>query len=79
MAPAALPVGVEYLQVSLERTGTRVRLWPATGFTLVQLLILEGFGGSLFLISLCFSQLCMSVLHLGGSAYIYVAICGHCV
>lgn len=43
------PVGVEYLQVSLERTGTRVCLRPATGFMLVQLLIhLEGFGGSLF-------------------------------
>lgn len=49
------PVGVEYLQVSLERTGTRVRLWPATGFTLVQLLIyLEGFGGSVFLNFLVF-------------------------
>lgn len=55
MACAAFPVGVEYLQVSLERTGTGVRLWPATGLTLVQLLIyLEGFGGSLFFIFLVF-------------------------
>lgn len=48
-------VGVEYLQPSLERTGSRVRLWPATGFTLVQLLIyLEGFGRYLFLNFLLF-------------------------